>query len=134
MIDKPNLTAIVGVHDSRIGPWFQMLLNARGYDVTVVGTMDDMRRLVGDKEHQVYMMDLNLGFSGIEDISPATEIYDMVRTRVEQKHAVFLGFSYNRITVENAHKADIPACLTDELNPPNHDKNLDMYLEDPVLD
>ena len=127
------INAIVAAHDTRRAEWLKIILKERGYNVDVVTSLAEMEEETKKDNYQIYMMDLNLGFPGDLDITPAQIIYDALEHRIEKMEVAFIGFSYNRQTVDMAHQANIPACGTNDFDPPDHEKTIDLYVKDLVL-
>jgi hypothetical protein len=104
-----NKTALIGIHDTGLRDSLVCFAKGRGYDVTDVGNSEDMMTYSRSIRYGVYLMDLNLGMRGSSDISPAREVYGIVKERVERGDARFLGISANDEAVRNARSEGMPA-------------------------
>lgn len=104
-----DLSILIGLHDPDILEWSKISAAAAGFSVYSALTLEEMKALMGEKQYCGYLMDLNLGHRGAEDISPAIEVYALVRERVEHREAVFLGVSGRDAAVEAALEKNIPA-------------------------
>jgi len=103
-----DLSILIGLHDSDMLEWSKMSAEIDGFKVYTASALDEMRVLMNAKQYCGYLMDLNLGRGGT-DLSPAREIYALVRNRVERNEAVFLGVSGRDDAVEMALEEHIPA-------------------------
>lgn len=103
-----DLRILVGLHDADILEWTRISAETAGFSAYTASTLEEMKALVNAKSYRGYLMDLNLGIGGV-NISPAQEIYALVRYRVEQKEAVFLGVSGRDEVVQAALQEHIPA-------------------------
>ena len=104
--------ALIGLHAELERGVYVGCCNGR-YEVTAVGRVDEMRARVLEGPFDLYFMDLNLGHPGSPDVSPAIEIWGMVRERVEQGLTKFLGISAADAAVAAAKADGIPALLKD---------------------
>lgn len=103
-----DLSILIGLHDADTLEWTKTSAEVDGFKVYTASTLDEMKVLMKAQHYRGYLMDLNLGIGGV-NISPAQEIYALVRYRVEQKEAVFLGVSGRYEAVEAALREHIPA-------------------------
>lgn len=103
-----DLSILLGLHDPDILELTKVSAEFDGFKVYAASTMKEMRILMRDKQYCGYLMDLNLGYGGI-DISPAREIYTLVRRYVERNEAFFLGISGRDDVVKMALQEHIPA-------------------------
>ncbi len=104
-----DISILIGLHDPDILEWTRISAEATGFSVYTASTLDEMKALMKAQQYRGYLMVLNLGHPGAEEISPAREMYALVRKRVEQEEAVFMGVSGRDEVVEAALKEHIPA-------------------------
>ena len=111
-----SLTALLGIHDKTLLGTFTYMLQSYGYSVTQAPTPEGMIRLAEQNQHYAYIMDLNLGKPGSSDITPAVNVYNPIRSRVETGEAKFVGISSNLDAVDAAKKQGIPAFYKTDFN------------------
>lgn len=104
-----DLSILIGLHDADTLEWTKTSAEIDGFKVYTASTLDEMKVLMKAQHYRGYLMDLNLGHPKADEISPAREVYALVRKRVEQGEAVFLGVSGRDKTLEAALREDIPA-------------------------
>ncbi len=104
-----GLTALVGLHDKMLVSAVRDALDYFGYKADFVTAPVEMIRLAQEKPYDCYLMDLNLGSPGGEDISPAESIYGIVKQRVESGRAKFLAISARERVVKAALAKGIPS-------------------------
>jgi len=107
-----DLSILLGLHDADILEWSKISAETAGFSVYSTSCLKDMKVLMKGREYVGYLMDLNLrSDGGIHplDITPAREVYALIRERVERQEAVFLGVSGRDEVVEAALKEQIPA-------------------------
>lgn len=108
--------ALVGLHNPRVAQVASRMLKVRGYSVDSVGDdYEQMKAKAREDGYELYTMDLNLGNPGNEDITPGEEIFNLVRDRVEQGLAKFVGISGHTKNVDKAKQKGIPAVQIDDL-------------------
>jgi hypothetical protein len=113
-----QLEALVGMHDPTMCRIITRLLQTRGYNVTTVSTILEMRAAMNPqdnapaKEYAHYHMDVNLGVPFGTDLSPAQEVYDRVRDRVEAGNATFMTQSGSQERVDAALEQSLPCKIS----------------------
>ncbi len=108
--------ALIGLHGGRdLVKAIVSRFQAKGYSVDITRDAEKMLDYAKGKTYDRYFMDLNLGNSNSPDVTPAINVYDVVRERVESSEAKFVGISGNSDAVTTAQKRGIPAyqCLAD---------------------
>ena len=108
-----GLTALLGMHGSLASSYESSLRYSGAYKVTVVRTREEMLDLVGKKQYDCYIMDLNLGSPNCPDVTSAKAVFALVKERFESGDARFIGISGNANAVDNAKEAGIPAESTE---------------------
>jgi len=102
--------ALFGLHNEVVYESFSRMAKKMG-ELTVDRARDqnEMLEKAQSETYQVYLMDLNLGSPASEDITPAREVYNLVRQRVENGEAKFLAISGIPEPVDSARAEGIPA-------------------------
>lgn len=100
---------LLGLHNSAIRDVIKRKAVRLGYEVDTVLTPEDMLAKAIAHSYDRYLMDLNLGEEGSQDISPAREVYKAIEPKTKEGSAKFLGISGGDKTVEIAKKENIPA-------------------------
>ena len=103
-----GLTALVGVHDKDSIPALDTAFQLCEHKVTVARTHEEMLRLAKE-QFTCYLMDLNFGSPNSPDVTPAEQVYDLVKERVGSGRSVFMGISNNMQAVALARTKGIPA-------------------------
>jgi DNA-binding NarL/FixJ family response regulator len=111
---KKERNIVLACHHPDLEEALELLLEEYG-KVTRVSGYDELRERAHQEEFDTYFMDLNYGTPGATDISPAREIYQIVRERVERGQTTFIGFSFSQPTQEAARQEGIPAYDTSDL-------------------
>ncbi|MDP3882081.1 MAG: hypothetical protein Q8Q31_04375 [Nanoarchaeota archaeon] len=107
-------TALIGFHNRAYLSNINDLFKRRGYEVTSVGTLDDMlnaMRIIEGKpsnNYDWYAMDTNLGKPGQGDCEPAKTIYLLVEGRVGEGSAHFISLTGAGAAQEAAEREGIP--------------------------
>ncbi len=104
-----DISILMGLHDPDTLEWTKISAEAHGFKVYTASTLDEMKALMNAQQYRGYLMDLNLGYPGADEISPAREVYALVRKMVEKREAIFLGVSGKEEALEAALKEHIPA-------------------------
>ncbi len=86
----------------------------RGCLVQKATDLKAMVELMTRDNYDVYVMDVNLGNRGGEDIAPAITVYSLIQERVKAQEARFVALSGNDMVVDRANAAGIPAKLKTE--------------------
>ena len=107
-MSQDSLTALLGIHDEGLLDTYSEALSIYGYSVTKAPTPEEMTRLAEQNQHYAYIMDLNFGKPGSTDITPAVNVYDIVKSRAAGK-SKFVGISSNLEAVDAAKQRGIPA-------------------------
>ncbi len=100
---------LLGLHDLGLVNSYKLNCELRDYEVDYAPTIEQMIEQAKKAEHQAYLMDVNLGSPGSEDITPAVEVFNLVRSRIVEGLAKFIGISGDFKVVEAARKQGIPA-------------------------
>lgn len=103
---------IFGLHNPRLRGNYVLMAQNRGYEVTEVTNQADMARALSSGDFKRYVMDLNLGSLGAKDISPALNVWNAVRQRIDGINVKFMAVSNNDETVELGANAGIPSSDT----------------------
>jgi len=101
-------TALLGIHDGLADPLTDGF-KLWGYSINLTDNPKEMLEKATEKEYDVYLMDVNLGKPNTTDIIPAIEIYNLIKSRVENKEAKFLAISGNINSISLARKQGVPA-------------------------
>ncbi len=99
---------LLGIHSISMQDVIKQSAEREGYNVDKTMRPEEMLEQSRKGEHDVYLMDLNLGYPGSENITPAINVYDAVRKRVEKGEARFLGISNTYDAVTRAKEKNIP--------------------------
>lgn len=103
-------TALLGLHGGRnLVESIVSSFQSKGYSVDFTRDPNEMLACARQKEYGRYFMDLNLGNSNSPDVTPAINVYTIVRERVESGEAKFVGISGNPDAVSSAREKGIPA-------------------------
>ncbi len=113
---EKKLYALVGLHPGQSTDFLASLLSSIGYASDFAETTEDMVSFCKNKTYDLYLMELNLGNPNSLDITPAKQVYNMVKHKLEKGEGVFYGVSGNIDTVCNAEEAGIPAIDRNDLN------------------
>jgi len=106
----PENEVLLGLHNSEYLETYEDFFKcATKYSTDSAKTYEEMLKKVREKEYKIYIMDLNLGKPMSEDITPAVEIYNLIKSRVERGLAKFIAISGDWMVVESAQKRGIPA-------------------------
>ena len=108
-MSQEDLTALIGLHNGSFLDTCREFLERFGYKVDVVSYSEEMIEMASRNSYQRILMDLNLGSPGSVDITPAVEVYNLVKSRVESRATKFIGISGNDVTIEAAVTQGIPA-------------------------
>src|SRR3989338_6262645 len=107
-----DLSVLIGLHDADTLRMANVSAETTGFSVYAASCLEEMKVLMKGRDYIGYLMDLNLRHGGKIhplDITPAKEVYTLVRERVERQEAVFLGVSGRDDVVKMASKEHIPA-------------------------
>ena len=107
----PGLTALVGLHEPMIEKFVRFAFSKRNYAVTSTSSPDEMLRLAQASPYSCYLMDLNLGTAESDDVTPAVEVYELVRARVEKGEAHFIGITGLPKIVDAGLAKGIPSAI-----------------------
>lgn len=111
-----GLTALLGIHDKTLLETWTDILQDNGYSVTQALTPEEIIRLAECNQHCVYIMDLNFGKPGSNDITPSVNVYNAVRSRADAGEARFVGISGDPNVVDIAQKQSVPAFYKTDFN------------------
>ena len=100
--------ALIGLSYEEQRPLASRIFQRRGYEPIVAGSFEELRAHAADAGVYAILMDINYSHPGTGDISSGREIYEMVKPRVEQGYAKFLGIAGSPDAVENARRLGIP--------------------------
>lgn len=103
---------ILGVHNSDTELIYKETSKYLGYNATSVRSIDEMSRMVKEREYDRYIIDLNLGNPGSKDITSGQTLWEIVRGRVDGKKVKFIGISNSDKVIDAAKRAGIPSTLT----------------------
>ncbi|MFH2020678.1 MAG: hypothetical protein ABIJ34_04640 [archaeon] len=114
MPENQILTVIIGSHDiyHSLDSFLKKELEAKGYEVTIVNSYDEMINLVQKNDYTLYLMDLNLDYPATDNITSSINVFKLIKERVEQKKATFIGYSRWVSAITKATKLGIPSCNT----------------------
>jgi len=101
---------LIGIHDKANAEVFKLHIERfLKAEVVIVDNIKDMKKKAG-KPYFFYLMDINLGKPGSDDISPVLDVWEIVKDRVGKKEAYFLAISGLGGIVEKLESAnsDIP--------------------------
>ena len=104
-----ELTALLGIHDGSLFKLYDYMLRSSRFSVTKAVTPEEIIRLAEQNQHYAYIMDLNFGKPGSRAITPAIQVYNKVRSRVDAGEAIFAGVSGDPDIVKAAKQQGIPA-------------------------
>lgn len=107
--------ALIGFHNKALAELTCGNIKNRGYLPEKTHTPEGMIELVTNNQYDFYLMDANLGKSGDLDISPAHQVYNLIKDRVENNEAIFLTVSQPSEVVKKAEQEGLPALNTSKL-------------------
>ncbi len=103
-------TALLGLHDDLVEKTFARAVRSKGYKIESTGTIDEMLARCAERRYDLYLMDLNLGVYGGNDITPARRVYQALQEQgIEGLEGKFYGISGSDAVVKAARKEGIPA-------------------------
>jgi hypothetical protein len=98
--------AIIGLHNPMALEVQEMLFRAYNFNVKTASDLSTMIGLVQENPNaRLYLMDVNLGFSGEDNGKPCFTIYEMVQDR---PNAVFIGTTATQGAIDDAVKRGVP--------------------------
>ncbi len=106
MADK---SILLGLHNQFYLDAVVNLCNVFGYSTDVANNFTDMLEKAQSKQYQRYLMDINFGKPGAENIEPAKQVYKIVKQHVESGSSKFMAVSGIESVVSLARKEGIPA-------------------------
>jgi len=109
--------ALLGFHSPSDLSGHADIFEVLDFKVTRTQKPEEMLALARETPYDWYLMDINLGHTQSDDVSPSAEVYEVVRDRVENGEAKFLAMSYAASTVEAATVRGIPAMDKCEFRP-----------------
>ncbi len=108
--NKGPKTALLGLHDEMVEKTYARTLRSQGYEIKSTGTIDEMLARCAERRYDLYLMDLNFGVSGGDDITPARRVYRMLQEQgIEGLENKFYGISGDEHVVKAAEQEGIPA-------------------------
>lgn len=102
---------LLGLHDACTMDMCVDIYSGRGHITDQVTDLREMIEFVMKNKYDVYLMDVNLGNRGENDLAPAITVYSLVEDRVKRNEARFLALSGNDLVVDRAIAAGIPTRL-----------------------
>lgn len=115
-------TALFGYHNREMLVSHKRLAEAFDFQVDTASTLDEMLERVKERKYQLYIMDANLDSPDTPTIDPAVQVYHLIKDRVKEGSAVFVGITANRRALEIGEEYGIN--IQDKLG-----FNLTKYLE-----
>jgi hypothetical protein len=106
---------LLGLHDSFVRGGFTRFCEVIGYEVECAGNQEEMLGRARSGEHTRYIMDANFGYEGSGNINSSSEVWEVVRDRVERGEAKFMAISGSDAVVEATRSLGIPAELKTDL-------------------
>lgn len=100
--------ALLGIHNPSVAKAFAQSCKVCDYQADSVETAQEMLAKARQGDYDAYIMDVNLGYPDSPNISPAKDIYSLVKQRVEAGEAKFLAISANSEAIALARKEGIP--------------------------
>ncbi|MBI2577029.1 hypothetical protein HYV84_07485 [Candidatus Woesearchaeota archaeon] len=105
----PNVkSALIGLHEHLNLETMVGLAQTKGYQVDSCSTPERMRELTGSDLYRMYIMDVNLGHPGSEEVGIALEVYRMIKGRLENKEAKLMIVSATDGAIQKAMGLGIP--------------------------
>ncbi len=75
-----------------------------GYEVTRAKNLPEMLNLLENNVYDAYLMYVNLHSIDPKDVSPASEVLDKIKPRLNEGKSVYLGFTSNLIALARAER------------------------------
>lgn len=115
MKDKRKL--LLGMHNPAVLLSLRRIGESHGYSAYVARDRKELLELAISGNHYAYIMDINFTMPNPPDITPAREIWQVVKPRVIGGLAKFAALSFNEETVRMAIEDGIPAHDKSSFNP-----------------
>lgn len=98
----PELTAIVASHYPNYRQFIPYILEKEGYSLEVVDNEAALLEKIENKDYDVYVIEINLGYSGIPAIEPLMNVWEKIGKRVKKQEAKLIAFASSDDTLNAA--------------------------------
>jgi hypothetical protein len=102
---------LLGLHDGSVRRAFKRFSELMRYETECADNLREMLERARSGEHVRYVMDANFGYEGSGNITPSSEVWEVVRDRVERGEAKFMAISGSEAVIEATRSLGIPAEL-----------------------
>ena len=112
------MKALLALHDPKYKAMVIDVCGMFDYETNTTDSLDGMLEIMGvnredpssqpQQHYDLYIMDINLGKSGVDDISPAQEVYGHVKQLVDDGKVKFVAMSAIPKIVQHGNEAGIP--------------------------
>jgi len=106
---------LLALHNPRTLSLFNTVCKSRNYEPYSANSMDELLEQAKSDGYSRYVMDLNFGSPGIQDINPAIQLYELVKPRIADGSAKFIGISGEEDAVKLAQKIGVPSNCSSDL-------------------
>lgn len=98
-----ELTAIVASHYQSYSDYIRETLEENGYSVVTVSNPNDLKEELNKNKYSLYVIEVNLGYSGVANIRPLQMAWEKIHDRVECSESRLIAFSSYEPAIQAAN-------------------------------